>query len=350
MTKRVVLCAFLILAAAAVAGAEATRTVRGELAVGPDAPFAVENLVGAMRVRPGDVSRVVVVATVHAEDDDLASSVRVEEVRGDDGRPTLRVRYPLSHERRLRAPSHVSGSSEVRYDGYRVRVSRRAGVLLYADVEVTVPRQRLDAAYRNLVGRIDASDLEGAVLLDAASGNVQAARLDGRVTLDTGSGDVRAEACRGELRCDTGSGQCEVIDFAGERLALDTGSGDVTADRVRARALEADTGSGRIRVLAADVEELRADTGSGGVEAEITGTRLRRVVADTGSGSVRLTLPPGASFDLVADQGSGDIRCDFDDARAITHGREVVGYRRGSGDIRITADTGSGDVVIRPGR
>lgn len=347
MTRRVATC-LIFLVATAVAGAEVTRTVRGEFAVGPDAPFAVENLVGAMVVRPGDVSRVVVVATVHAEDDDLASSVRVEEVRGDDGRPTLRVRYP--HERRLRAPSHVSGSSEVRYDGYRVRVSRRAGVLLYADVEVTVPRQRLDAAYRNLVGRIDASDLEGAILLDAASGNVQAARLDGRVTLDTGSGDVRAEACRGELRCDTGSGQCEVIDFAGDRLVLDTGSGDVTADRVRARALEADTGSGRIRVLAADVEELRADTGSGGVEAEITGARLRRIVADTGSGSVRLTLPPTASFDLVADQGSGDIRCDFDDARAITHGREVVGYRRGSGDIRITADTGSGDVVIRPGR
>lgn len=350
MVKRVAICALLMLAAAVVAGAETTHTVRGELAVSPDSPFAVENLVGAMVVKPGDVSRVVVVATVHAEDDDLASSVRVEEVRGEAGRPTLRVRYPLSRERRLRAPSHVSGSTELEYDGYRVRVSRRSGVLLWADVEVTVPRQRLDATYRNLVGPLDAADLQGTILLDGASGNVRAARLDGRVTLDTGSGDVRAEACRGELRCDTGSGLCEIVEFAGDRLSLDTGSGDVTADRVKARSLQADTGSGRIRVLAADVEELTADTGSGGVDAEITGSRLRRVAADTGSGSVRLTLPPDASFDLVADQGSGEIRCDFDDARAITKGREVVGYRRGSGDIRITADTGSGDVVIRPGR
>ena len=51
---------------------------------------------------------------------------------------------------------------------------------------------------------------------------------------------------------------------------------------------------------------------------------------------------------MRADQGSGDLVCRYDDARAIVEGRTVVGYTRGDGRIRITADTGSGDVIVAP--
>lgn len=40
----------------------------------------------------------------------------------------------------------------------------------------------------------------------------------------------------------------------------------------------------------------------------------------------------------------------FSDAQPIVHGKQVVGYRRGDGKIRIDVETGSGDVVIEPGR
>ena len=38
------------------------------------------------------------------------------------------------------------------------------------------------------------------------------------------------------------------------------------------------------------------------------------------------------------------------DAEPILKRREVVGYRRGDGRIKIEVDAGSGDVVLKPAR
>ena len=81
---------------------------------------------------------------------------------------------------------------------------------------------------------------------------------------------------------------------------------------------------------------------------EATGARLQSVKADTGSGNIRLRLAHDASFEARADMGSGDIRSGFADAEPILKRREVVGYRRGEGRIKIDVDTGSGDVVLEP--
>jgi len=116
---------------------------------------------------------------------------------------------------------------------------------------------------------------------------------------------------------------------------------------VKAERLHADTGSGHVRAERADVEEFTGDTGSGGIEAELLGTRLRRVKADTGSGDVTLWLPADASFDAAADQGSGELTCAFADAQAVKSDRKTVGYRRGDGRARISIDTGSGDARIK---
>jgi len=90
--------------------AETTRTVRAELS--PDAlgHFVVENLAGTMRVVPGSGPSVVAVATIHAEDDDLAKAMRVEQVAGKLGVPTLRVIYPLDRESTIRYPGRGSNS------------------------------------------------------------------------------------------------------------------------------------------------------------------------------------------------------------------------------------------------
>jgi hypothetical protein len=47
--------------------------------------------------------------------------------------------------------------------------------------------------------------------------------------------------------------------------------------------------------------------------------------------------------------GSGELESGFTDAQAIVNRREVVGYRRGDGRIKIDVDTGSGDVTVEPG-
>jgi hypothetical protein len=346
MSKGTVAIAVVTTLASCSALAETTRTVRATLSGDSLAAFAVENLAGTMRVVAADGAAVEAVATVHAEDAALADAVAFEQVRAHSGRATLRLAYPVGDHRTFRYPG--AGSSTVEYAGRRVKVSSTSGVLLWADVEVRVPRRVADAAFCNLVGRLEAEGIAGEIRLDGASADIVARQLDGRVTADTGSGDVRAEGLAGAFRCDTGSGDCVVTGFAGDELACDTGSGDVAVRGVAAARVRADTGSGDVRVEDADVEEFFADTGSGDVVLQAVGPRLRRAAADTGSGDFTVLLPPDAAFELQTDLGSGDIVNRFPDAQAIVHRREVVGYRRGGGAIRIDADLGSGDVTLAP--
>jgi hypothetical protein len=358
----------LTLALAGPALAESTRTLRVELRGDPSRPFAIENLAGAMRVVPGSGDTVVAVATIHAEDDALASATRFEQVE-EKGVPTLRVRYPGNHstfryeaverhgdEGHGHAGHHgflswiFGGGSSMDYDGRRVTVSSIKGVRVWADVEVQTPRKVLDATFRNRVGPISAESLEGKLRLDTGSGDVAGRALKGTVVADTGSGHVRMQDVEGSLTCDTGSGDCNVTRFRGENLKCDTGSGAVELDDVQARRIQADTGSGHVRVSGADVEEVLADTGSGGIDLSTKGDRLARVKADTGSGSVHLQLGPDVGFVAHASLGSGHLVNRYADAEPILEHHEVVGYRRGDGRVRITVDTGSGGLVIEPVR
>jgi DUF4097 and DUF4098 domain-containing protein YvlB len=284
----------------------------------------------------------------------------IERVRGRGGAALLRVRYPVERHTRFRYPGGDSesgggwlswlggSSSSMRYDGRRVKVSARRGVTLYADVEVRVPAGKSEATFRNHVGPISGAGLEGRLRFDTGSGNQRLRDLRGDIVADTGSGDVEAASIEGTLRCDTGSGRCEIDDFSGERLICDTGSGEVEVRGAKARKISVDTGSGDVRLKNVDADTMIVDTGSGGVDIESPADRLSRVEADTGSGDVRLRLGDGASFEARADTGSGDIISHYSDAEPIIRRREVVGYRRGDGRIRIEVDTGSGDLVLEP--
>lgn len=343
MARRIVIAIAVLTALSGVAVAEVTRTLEVTLK-DPGRPFAVENLAGSMSISAWDGPAVVAVARVTAEDARLADEVTFEEVSSRDGRPTLRVGYPVRRIRSYRYDGR--SSSQVTYDGRRVRVSGRQGTLLYAHVEVKVPRQRVDGTFINHVGALAAQDLAGTIRLDTGSGSITARNLEGRIVADTGSGNVDAAGIRGELVCDTGSGSCDVEGFDGSTLTCDTGSGRVRIRGVRADRVVADTGSGSVVVEDADVAEFRGDTGSGSIRLEAVGSRLRRVIADTGSGSVTVSLPPGTSFRLAADVGSGRVRCDAPGAEEILRGRKVVGCRLGDEQVRIDADTGSGSVTV----
>ncbi|HET6278690.1 MAG TPA: DUF4097 family beta strand repeat-containing protein [Candidatus Polarisedimenticolia bacterium] len=359
MRRRSILLSVLILGLAAAAptlAADNTRTLRVEL-TDPSRPFAVENLAGRMTVVAGSGRSVVAVATVHAESADLAGAISFEEVEGTDGRPTLRVRYPLAdygsikyseagQDSGLLSLFDGNSNTSTRYDGYKVKVSSGSGVAMWADVEVQVPSSGIDATFKNVVGRVAAADVAGTLSFDTGSGDIDLQRMSGSVEADTGSGDVNATQCRGSIDCDTGSGDCRITDFDGDRIAGDVGSGEIIVRSGTAREIDLDTGSGDIIVEGAEVEKFAADTGSGDILLETDSPRLASIDADTGSGDVTLRLGAGASFVAYADQGSGDIVCRFTDAEAIVQRREVVGYRRGGEQIRIDVDTGSGDLVI----
>ncbi|MFQ5878128.1 MAG: DUF4097 domain-containing protein [Acidobacteriota bacterium] len=361
------------------AAAEVTRTLEVDLSGEESGAFAIENLAGALVVRPGSGERAVATATVHAESTDLADAVRFERVDGRPGRTTLRVRYPLDEHRTFRYPAGAgggllsrifgSGGSTTRtsYDGRRVTVSSGRGVLLYADIEVRLPARPVDAAFSNAAGPMSANRVEGSFRFDTGSGDVAIDEVRGSVEVDTGSGDVAIEDAAGKVRvetgsgdvsasrvegtfsCDTGSGDCVVEELRGDRFDGDTGSGNITVRSSSVGRITADTGSGDISVEQTDLERLRADTGSGDIDLSTTGERLSEVEADTGSGDVTLRLGPEASFEVIAEQGSGELVSAYPDARPIQRDRQLIGYRRGDARIRIRVETGSGDVRIEPG-
>ena len=362
VSLRVPLLPLLAFGLAATAGAsEATRTLRAELPAGETTRFAVENLAGFMRVSVGSGDTVEAVATLHAESDEMAKLVTFERVVGEHGVTTLRVRYPLDRVSEIRYPGGETdggllmglfggSNTETRYDGHRVRINGRRGTLLYADVEVRVPRHSAAATFKTGAGPMSGSDLEGTIRFDTSHGPVTLSHMNGDVVADTGSGDVEATDLKGSFKCDTGSGECVVSRFSGEKLVCDTGSGKVRVSAVSARSIAIDSGSGSVRLEDADAEDMNVDTGSGSLELDSPSRRLTRLKADTGSGNVKLRLSPDAGFEARADLGSGDIVNRYSDAQPIVRHREVVGYRRGDGKIRIDVDTGSGSLTLEPGR
>jgi hypothetical protein len=355
--RRVFLFGIGLLCSSGVLAAEATRSLTLSWNADPKQPFAVENLAGEMHVLAGSGSAVVVTATVHGESDELAGLMRLEEVLGPKGVPTLRLRYPVNRYSTYRYPQRSSESSwfakllgwfssDTDYDGARVHVARDSGVLLYADVEVRLP-PGMDGRFHNVVGLLSGQGVEGHLSFDVSQGRITLDRARGDLSASTGSGDVTAESLSGSFRCDTGSGDCDVTSFEGDSLTIDTGSGAAKVDGAKARVVRADTGSGRVRLAAVDAEEIVGDTGSGELEVEARGHRLRKVKADTGSGSVILHLDREAGFHLRASV-NGSIRCQFADARPLISGKEIVGYDRGDGSVAIAVDTGSGNLVVGP--
>jgi hypothetical protein len=339
------------------ASAEVTKSLRFEIDP-PAGLYAVENLAGTMKVVPGTSSKVVALATVHAESDALLGSIRLVQVRGKKGEPVIRVEYPLDRHTTYRYPRNGSGvlsslfgggtNSTVEYAGRKVKVSSDKGVLLWVDVEVQIPEDH-EGAFRNSVGALRGQGLEGKLSFDGASADVSLETVRGTIKVDTGSGDVKAHDVEGTLACDTGSGDITIERFRGETLRFDTGSGDIDVRDTQARALQADTGSGDIRVRATGLDSFDGNTGSGDISLDARDGALTTVRADTGSGDVTLALGPEASFEVTADQGSGGLVSRYEDAKPILSGRELVGYRRGSAKAKIHVETGSGDVVLEPG-
>lgn len=342
---------------AAAAGGETTRTVRLELSGADASRFAVENLAGTTRIAPGSGERVEIVATVHAENAELAGAVTLERVAGGQVPATIRVRYPYDRVStlRYRAPGDHgddffgwSGSDTYEYDGRRVRVSRGHGRELYADVEVRVPAARVEARFLQIVGLVEAEDLRGDLGFRVRSADLRLRRLDGKLTLEGSSGDVRARDIKGTWTSDFSSGDCDLAGFDGDLLSVHTTSGDAALRSVKARRVEFESTSGDLRLSEADLQELSAEATSGDVAFESAGASLKDARIRTSSGDVFVRLPAESSFDVEADQSSGDMDVSFADGSAVRHRDRIVGYRHGSGGARIRVRTSSGDLTVSP--
>jgi putative adhesin len=349
--------AVALLAAASGLRAESVHTLKVELSGAEAAHFAVENLVGRLRISAGSGSTVEIVATVYGESDDLAGAVRLERVPGEGA--TVRVRYPYDRVKtfRYRAPSdHDSGfwggdwssADQVEYDGRRVSVSHRHGTTLYADLDVRVPASRVRARFVQKVGLVEAEHLQGDLAFAVASADLRLRALEGSLNLEGSSGDVRARDVKGTWTSDFTSGDCDLVGFEGDALTIRTTSGDASLRSVKARRAELESTSGDFRLVEADLQELSAEANSGDIAFEAAGASLRQARIRTSSGDVSLRLPSDSSFDVEADQSSGDMDVRFSDGSVVNHRDRTVGYRHGSGGAHIRVRTSSGDLTVSP--
>jgi hypothetical protein len=350
-----VLAATGLLLAAAVRG-EVTRTLSAEIPDAARAGFAVENLVGTMRVVVGSGDAVVIGATIHAESQSLADQIRFDRQSGDTG-PTISVRYP-DDVHTLRYPREdgeagalfdvFSAGESHDYRGRSYRVSRSHGRLLYVDLEIRVPARITSGRFRNLAGRVEAEGAEGKLSFEVESADLKLHRLTGAVAVRGTSGDIEASEISGDWSSEFTSGDCQLHGFRGGTLAIKTTSGDIdareiSADRIRIRAT-----SGDASVEDADVAELETRSTSGNIDFEERTNRLTRARIQATSGDAHLRLPPDAAFLAEAGFDSGDFHVGYGDAAVTARGERHSTGQRGTGGARIEVETMSGNITIDP--
>jgi hypothetical protein len=326
-------------------------------------PVAIYNLVGNVRVEPGEGGVSVQVARAGGE------AGRLKIVQGElDGRSTLRIIYPgdrirfgkggESTQLRVRDDGtfgdlndeHVRGrhghdrhGGWEREEGRRVTIAASGGIDARADLVVQVPKGRRVELFL-AVGGVNVTNVDGEVFVDAHSAPVTATGTKGVLGVDVGSGAVKVTQAEGDVSVDTGSGDVEVTRFRGQSLSIDTGSGDVTGSELEGEELSIDTGSGEIRLTGVASPSVSLETGSGGVTAD-----LRRDVAslqaETGSGDIAIHAPASLGAEVAIETSSGDIETDFP-LQVTRHGRDHVVGTVGDGKGKIAIETGSGQVRL----
>lgn len=321
-------------------------------------PAAIYNLVGTVRVEPGE-GAVIVQVTRGGGD---AGKLRIGQ--GEiDGRSTLRVIYPAdlifaggprhgtTTQLRVREDGifgdELHGGRRHRDDweaGRRVTISDAGGGLdARADLVVRVPKDGRVAVYL-AVGLVTVSNVDGELAVDAHNAPVTTSGTRGALSVSVGSGDVRVSQAQGDVSLDTGSGAVEVTGFKGTALSVDTGSGDVTCSDLEGDEVAVDTGSGDVRLTGVTAPKLALETGSGTVTAD-----LRRDIAslsvETGSGDISIRAPASLGAEVEIETSSGDIESDFP-LQVTRRSRDHMVGTIGDGKGSIAIETGSGGIKL----
>ena len=317
---------------------------------------AIYNLAGEISIRSGSGNAVMVEVAMTGPD---AGRLTVEtgEARGV---PALRVIYPDDH---IVYPAMGRGSNTTftirsdgtwgnftddhgrhRDEGRRITIrGDGSGLEAAANLTISIPAGR-KVGVRLGVGKMDVSNVDGTLHLDAASADVSARGTRGGLSIDTGSGDIRVESAIGKVSLDTGSGDVTVTTLKSGVLDVDTGSGSVSGSDVEASKVSIETGSGDIRLTGIAAPQLDLETGSGSVRAELTAP-IEQLSVETGSGDVTIDLPDGTSATIDLDTGSGDFSVDVP-VQLIKKGEGSLQGRIGDGHGRIRIETGSGDIAL----
>jgi hypothetical protein len=303
-TVLVLIAALLLLLPFIAAAEPVTKEFRKELAAQPGVVVVLENLAGKVTVEGAKGGPVEIVATVHAESVDHLAELPIDVVESA-GRIEVTAKFPVEKHDvfRYEDEHHRSigwGSTSTTYLGRRVKVvsGPGRGVTLWVDFHLRLPAGT-GATFRNEVGRISASNVNGPLSARTGSGGITLKRVEGeRVTARTGSGEITLHAAKGVLDLGTGSGNIRGDDLTvAGALDLHTGSGDVklSGDFAGLKEAKVGTSSGDVvlRMAKAPGMNLSCRTTSGDIDVDVPGTRLkteRKLEVAVGGGGVPVTV------------------------------------------------------------
>lgn len=200
-------------------------------------------------------------------------------------------------------------------------------------------------------GKIDVVQIDArAIEIEEFSGNTKVSGIiaEERLSLSSSSGNVDAdEITTDELKISTFSGKVTLNSAAArESVYVDTSSGDITYHTVMTGKIDTITFSGRIKGSQITADTVNMESSSGDVEMELLKTS--DVKAESFSGNVTLILPEDAAFDFNFITFSGkrnlDYLTDFDN----TDEDSLSGHVGGDSEKKITIDTSSGNITVRP--
>ena len=169
--------------------------------------------------------------------------------------------------------------------------------------------------------------LDGATVV-TASGDVSLSHVGGRLEVTTASGDIRIGRGEGPIQVRSASGGLR-LDVSVTEASVQTASGDVMIGRLSGD-LTARSASGDVIIGSASAGSVQAKSMSGEVVIGVASGMLLWLDMHSLSGDVTSQLGPADSTTDVGPDGNPD------------------GNREA--DLRITASTMSGDVLLRRGR
>lgn len=206
-------------------------------------------------------------------------------------------------------------------------VNGRMGLTRY---ELTVP-----------VGtRVDANSVSGEITIRGTGTEVEAHTVSGAVTVENASGLIDVG---------TVSGRIDLRGIAG-RSAVETVSGDVDVDDV-AGELETESVSGSVAVRRGKLRTFRSETVSGSLRYEGSFDPAGDYRFNSHSGDVTIAIPANGGAALELETWSGDIQSDFpltlQPGDNMNRRNRRMQFTVGQGGARISAETFSGDIIVR---
>lgn len=187
----------------------------------------------------------------------------------------------------------------------------------------------------------------GSITVEVVNGSVTVEGVDGTVEIESVNGEVRYAGGARNVEAETVNGRVIVEAPDGRRVDASSVNGDVVL-RVGGGFAEAESVSGSIDIRAGGpVEAVSAETVSGNVEFRGRPVAGASLEFETHSGNVVLRLPGDLAARLEATTFSGRIQSAFGgEAEETSRWTPEKSYLHtvGSGDVRITAETFSGDV------